>query len=146
LSAIAFLTPRLTYAQAERGELPSLFMKLHPVYGTPVFSIIFFAVVATTLAISGTFVWLVTVSVLARLASFVSTCLAVPILRRKNDSAGLRIPLGPAIPIAAVGFCIWLAAQASLRDLRDFFLACIAGAVLYVSQRERPVAQPPEAR
>jgi basic amino acid/polyamine antiporter, APA family len=136
LSAIAFLAPRLTYAQAERGDLPSLFAKLHPAYGTPVFSIIFFTVVATTLAISGTFVWLVTVSVLARLASFVTTCLAVPVLRRRNGSAGLRIPLGLTIPIAAVGFCIWLAAQASLGDLRDFFLACIAGAVLYVSRHQ----------
>ena len=135
LSAIAFLAPRLTYAQSERGELPSLFMKLHGAYGTPVFSIVFFTVVATALAVSGTFVWLVTVSVLARLASFVTTCLAVPILRRGNATTGVRIPFGPTIPIAAVGFCLWLAAQASLRDLRDFLLACIAGAVLYLSRR-----------
>jgi amino acid transporter len=135
LSSIALLAPRLTYAQAERGDLPAAFMKLHPVYDTPVFSIVFFTAIATMLAISGTFVWLVTVSVLARLASFITTCLAVPILRRTAGAPGLRIPLGPAIPIAAVLFCVWLGAQASFSDLRDFLLACIAGAILYLSCR-----------
>jgi amino acid transporter len=136
LSAIALLAPRLTYAQAERGDLPVLFMKVHPRYKTPVFSIVFFSVVAVTLAISGTFVWLVTVSVLARLANYITTCIAVPLLRQRfGTTPGFRIPLGATIPIAGVVFCIWLGAQASLVDLRDFAVACVVGAGLYLIRK-----------
>jgi amino acid transporter len=136
LSAIALLAPRITYAQAERGDLPALFMKVHPRYRTPVFSIVFFTVIAATLAISGTFVWLVTVSVLGRLANYITTCLAVPILRKRfRTTPGLRIPFGATIPIAGVLFCIWLGAQASFTDLRDFSIACIAGAGLYLARK-----------
>lgn len=136
LSAIALLAPRVTYAQAERGDLPALFMKVHSRYRTPVFSIVFFTVVAAALAISGTFVSLVTVSVLGRLANYITTCLAVPILRKRfGATPGLRIPFGTAIPIAGVVFCIWLGAQASLIDLRDFLIACVAGGGLYLVRK-----------
>jgi amino acid transporter len=136
LSAIALLAPRITYAQAERGDLPVLFMKVHPRYRTPAFSIMFFTVVAVTLAISGTFVWLVTVSVLGRLANYITTCLAVPVLRKRfGITPALRIPLGITIPIAGVVFCIWLGAQASYSDLRDFLIACVAGSGLYLARK-----------
>lgn len=138
LSAMTLTMPRMTYAFAERGDFPALFGKLHPVYRTPVVSIVFFLVIATILALSGTFVWLVTVSVVARLASYLVTCLAVPVLRKRSAALpGFKIPLGPVIPVAGVLLCIWLLTQAAAGDLRDFVLASAAGAVLYAARPRR---------
>src|SRR5207248_2163924 len=142
LSANALGAPRITYALAEHGDFPALFAKLHPAYGTPAISIAFFSVVAMILALSGTFVWLATVSVVARLATYLVTCLAVPALRRRSaQRSSFSIPLGPIIPIAGVLLSIWLFTQASSADLRAFVLACVAGAVLYLA-RPRALRSP----
>ena len=135
LSATALIAPRITYAFAERKDFPALFGKLHPDYGTPVVSIVFFSAIAAILALSGTFVWLVTVSVVARLASYLVTCLAVPILRKRSaEPPRFRVPLGSVIPIAGVLLCFWLFSQAAIGDLRNFALASIAGVLLYVAR------------
>ena len=130
--------PRMTYAFAERREFPAWFGKLHPVYGTPVVSIVFFAAAVSILALSGTFIWLVSVTVVARLASYLVTCLAVPVLRRRSTvPPAFKIPLGPVIPVVGAVLCIWLLTHATAGDLRTFGLASIAGAVLYVARPRR---------
>src|SRR5262249_34934050 len=78
LSGNALASPRVTYAFAEHRDVPALFGKVHPRYGTPVISIMFFCGIGGILAISGTFVWLAMMSVVARLATYLVTCLAVP--------------------------------------------------------------------
>ena len=52
-------TPRVTYAMAERGELPALAgPKCIASFATPASSILFFAAIVAALAVSGSFVWL----------------------------------------------------------------------------------------
>lgn len=143
LSASAVTNPRITYAFAERRDFPAVFGKLHPVYGTPVVSIVFFLAGATILAISGTFVWLVALSVVARLASYLVTCLAVPVLRKRLAAPpGFKVALGPVIPVVGVLLCIWLFTEAAISDLRAFALASLAGAVLYLARPRRAVRAP----
>jgi amino acid transporter len=138
LSANALITPRLTYAFAERGDFPALFAKLHPIYRTPVASIVLFTVVSMILAISGTFVWLVALSVVARLATYILTCLAVPALRKHSPGQpGFRLPMGPLIPLAGVLACLWLLSHASSTDLRVFVVAAMVGAGLYLLRTRR---------
>jgi amino acid transporter len=135
ISGSALVAPRITYALSERRDFPAFFRKIHPVYGTPVVSIVFFTIIAAILALSGTFVWLVTVSVLARLSAYLATCLAAPLLRKRfAESSPFKIPFGPVIPIVGVLLCIWLFTQAASRDLRNFAIACIGGAVLYLAR------------
>ena len=143
LSGSALGTPRMTYAFAERGDFPALFGKLHPVYKTPVVSIVFFSAGAIALALSGTFIWLAGVSVIARLASYVATCLSVPILRRRFAAQpSFKVPLGPLIPVLGLLLCIWLLTKAAPADLRTFCLALIAGAFLYTARPRRAVSPP----
>ena len=142
LSSNSLSTPRLTYAFAEQGDFPALFGKLHRFHRTPVVSIVFFTIVSAFLAISGTFVWLVTVSVVARLVSYLTTCLAVPFLRRRYaEESSFRIPLGPVIPAMGVLLCAWLIIHADARDIRAFALASVAGALLYLGRPRRVLAK-----
>jgi len=135
LSALVLVSPRLTLAFAERRDFPAFFGKLHPEYGTPVASIIFFTAIGSILAIYGSFQWLVIVSVLARLANYVVTCLAVTIMRRRfPESLRFRIPFGPVIPAIGVLLCVWLFGQAPLDSMKAFLVACLVGGFLYLAR------------
>lgn len=135
LSGTALIAPRLTYAFSQRKDFPALFGRLHPTYGTPVASIVLFAVVASVLAITGQFVWLATVSVIARLTSYLVTCLALPVLRKRSlEPPAFSVPLGSLVSMIGIALCVWLLAQATWTDLRAFAVACVAGSILYLAR------------
>ncbi len=135
LSALVLVSPRLTLAFAERRDFPAIFARLHPQYGTPVVSILFFTAIGSVLAIYGTFQWLVIVSVLSRLANYIVTCAAVPIMRRKSaEGPKFRIPLGFVIPGAGIVLCIWLFAQAPADSKIAFVGASVVGGLLYLAR------------
>src|SRR5208282_3691434 len=67
LSAKLLGMPRVTCALARGGDLPQLFAAVGPRFYTPWFSILFYAVAVWSLAMVGSFVWNVTLSVVARL-------------------------------------------------------------------------------
>jgi amino acid transporter len=71
-------TPRVTFAMAERRDLPAWLASVHPRFATPAASILFFAAVVALLAISGSFVWLAVVSTLARMIVYAATIVALP--------------------------------------------------------------------
>ena len=88
LHGIMTSTPRVTYAMAERGDLPAWFARVHPRFETPANSILFFAVLAAALAISGSFVWLAVISTLARMIVYAVTIAALP--RAPGQAASSR--------------------------------------------------------
>jgi basic amino acid/polyamine antiporter, APA family len=93
--------------------------------------------IALPLALTGSFVGLAALSVVARLATYLGTAAAVPVLRRKfPDAPGVvRIPGGPIIPIVAVLLCIVLAASATPRNLIAGAIAIVIGFVLWLMRR-----------
>src|SRR5262249_16985269 len=136
LSALVLVSPRLTLAFAERRDFPAFFGRLHPQFGTPVVSIIFFTVIGSILAIYGSFQWLVIVSVLARLLNYIVTCVALPVMRRRaSEPPRFRIPLGSAVAGLGILLCVWVFFQAPNDSRIAVLLASVVGAVLY---RARP--------
>lgn len=113
--AASFLTPRNIVAMADDKLLPSVLSKYNK-RGTPYAAIIFSAVLAMLIAVSGTFTQLAAISVVSRFTQYVPTCLAVIILRKKNPEkqSPLRIPFGPVIPIVSVIVSMWLITQSSM--------------------------------
>jgi amino acid transporter len=122
-------TPRVTFAMAERGELPAWLAKIHRGFDTPSASILFFAALVAVLAVSGSFVWLAVVSTLARMIVYAVTILALP-----------RAPERPAKltashwGISALGLliCILVAAQADAKAWLTLGVLAGAGLLLYV--------------
>lgn len=138
--------PRYLFALAEDGFGPRLLARVHPRFRTPANAVVLQALVALPLALTGTFVKLAALSVVARLATYIGTAAAVPILRRKLAAlpGTVRLPGGPLIPIAAVLVCLVLVGSAEPRNLVAGAIAIVAGLAIFLfRQREPPGVQSP---
>ncbi|MGH9494555.1 MAG: APC family permease [Candidatus Sulfotelmatobacter sp.] len=106
LSGNMLATPRITFALAERGDFPSFFGLIHSRFRTPYFSIFIFALLVWALALFGSFAGNATLSAGSRLFYYGAICAALPVLRRKQESAAqLRVPGGTFIALLGVLLC-----------------------------------------
>lgn len=63
------------------------------------------------LALTGSFKELAVLGVIARFLQYIPTCLAAIVFRlryRGQPRQGFTLPLGPVIPLATIGLCVWL--------------------------------------
>ncbi|GAA4724727.1 amino acid permease [Sphingomonas lutea] len=127
LHGIMAAVPRVTSAMGERGDLPAWFARVQRKYQTPANSILFFALFAGTLAVSGSFVWLAVVSTLARMIIYAVTIAALPRAPGKP-----RVTAGHwAIGAAGILVCVWAAAQADAKAWLTLGILSVAGVLLY---------------
>lgn len=128
---------RLPFAMAEQGQLPAVLAAVHPRYKTPVPSILLSAAIIMGLTLTSTYVYVLTISTIARLLVFAATCVSLPILRRTEQArpALFRLRGGLVIPAAALAFIVWLLASTSLKESRDVGIAALAGAIVYLIAR-----------
>jgi len=134
------VAPRLPFAMAERRELPRFLATTHRRFHTPHVAILLTAVLVLALTLSGTFVYAATISVIARLVSYATTCAALPVLRRSPGGrpAAFAVPFGPAVAVVSLLLVAWLLAQASGRQARDAAIAAAIGFAIYaVAARSR---------
>ena len=121
--------PRVTFALAKGGDLPQVFAAVSPRFHTPWFSILFYAAAVWGLAITGSFAWNVTLSVVARLFYYAVVCAALIALRRKQPlAAGFRLPGGQVLAVLGIGIAVVLATQVDLS--KSMILAATVGAAL----------------
>lgn len=128
LQGIMTAAPRVSYALGARGDLPAWFARVQPRFETPANSIIFFALVAGALAVSGSFVWLAVVSTLARMIVYAVTIAALPRAPQRKPVAAWHWIVG-ALGIAV---CAWAAAQADAKAWITLGALAAAGLLLYV--------------
>ena len=129
--------PRYLFAMAHDGFGPRVLARVHPRWRTPYVAIPTQTSLAFVLALSGSFVQLALLSVVARLAMYIGTAAAVPVLRRKfpRTEETIVLPGGPAIPIAALLLCLVFLAGAEPRNLVMGAIALVVGAVIYALRR-----------
>ena len=139
-SAVILVGPRILYALAEGGQLPSALARVHSRYRTPHVAVIVFALAAWVIALYGNFAQLVMVSAIARLFFSATTCLAVPVLRRKMPDAKRRfkVPGGILIPGLAALISIWLLTGINQAQAIAGVAALLVGAALYLLFRRPP--------
>jgi APA family basic amino acid/polyamine antiporter len=147
LNVLLLSGSRLVFAMAERDELPPRLAEIHARFRTPVLSILLTAAVMLILTLSGTFIYLLTLSTLSRLATYIVTCSSVPVLRRRASAPSARflLPGGVAIASLAIVVCLWLLSNSNLREARDTFIAVVAGLAVYAANRmhRRKLAEKP---
>jgi basic amino acid/polyamine antiporter, APA family len=135
--------PRYLYALAESGNLPAVFAKIHPRYRTPHVAILTQTAAALALMLTGTAEELAVLSAIARLATYIGTAAAIPVLRRKLPSTPrtIRLPGGPLIPIAALAICALFLSAAETKNWIAGGIALAVGALIYfLSRRGRRAA------
>lgn len=144
-SATTLAGPRYLYALARDGYGPRWLAWVHPRFRTPAAALLFQGAVALPLALTGTFAGLAALSVIARLATYLGTAAAVPVLRRKlgDRPGGFRLPGGPTIPIAAILVSLALVASAGRRNLLAAAVALGVGLVIYALRRKPTEPAPP---
>ena len=130
--------PRYLFALANDGYGPRALAAIHPKYRTPAVSIITLSVVSLVLALTGSFVQLALLSIIARLTTYIGTAAAVPILRRKfgNRPNVVRLPGGMTIPVLALLLSLAFLASAEWRNLVAGLIALVIGAILYRFRRD----------
>ncbi len=117
LSANMLAVPRITFALAENRDFPQIFAAIHPRFRTPYFSIFLFAVLTWIFAAVGSFAWNVTLSAVARLFCYGTTCGALLVFRRTRPGAALfRMPGGQLLGLFGVLICAGLLTQVDLNQ------------------------------
>ncbi|MEO7068574.1 MAG: APC family permease [Rhodanobacter sp.] len=125
--------PRYLLALADDGFGPAVLTRIHPRFRTPAIAIVVIGVLSLALALSGSFVQLALLSVVARLFGYLATAISVLVLRKRHghrDSA-LQLIGGPVIPIAATLLSLALMASAGVKNLVAAAVALVIGALIY---------------
>ncbi len=136
-SNVTLSGPRYLFALSSDRYGPQWLARLHPIYRSPANAIVLQTAVVLALALSGSFAVLAALSVMARIATYIGTAAAVPILRRRLGvrPGAVRLPLGPSIPIAALVLAVALLASATRAELLLTGGALIAGSVVFACRR-----------
>ncbi|HUP63386.1 MAG TPA: APC family permease [Thermoanaerobaculia bacterium] len=108
---------------------------VHPRFHTPTVAIAIHATLALAMALAGSFRTLALLSTVARLATYLMTCLAVPRLRKLNE--GFRTP-GLIVPILGILVSLAFVAALDAKKLIAGAIGLATGALVYALTRKRP--------
>jgi len=135
----ASMTPgtRLLFSMGDDRQLPHPLAYVHSRYRTPVIAILVTAVAILALAISGSFIYLVKVTLIARLSIYAITCVTLPIFRRMQDApvAHFTLPGGTVVAIVSAILCVSFLANSSMSELLDVSIAMALGLALFMVTR-----------
>ncbi|MGH8074699.1 MAG: APC family permease [Lysobacter sp.] len=132
------LGPRYLHALAMDGYGPRALADIHPRFRTPAVAIVTLGVLSLALALTGSFVQLALLSVVARLFTYIGTATSVLMLHKRygNQPGAMRLPGGPLIPVVALLLSIGLLASAKIENLVAGAIALLVGAVIYRFRRK----------
>ncbi|MCB2068034.1 MAG: APC family permease [Erythrobacter sp.] len=129
--------PRLSYGMAEQGALPRWFAKVHPRFGTPSNAILFYGVAAVAFGLWEGFAVLAVAGTLIRLITYLITCLALPVLEKRD---GGIVPLHFACVVLALVGTLFVGSFAPLQAWIVLAGIVTLGTVLYfIAARQQPV-------
>jgi len=139
MGATMLAAPRLPYAMAEQGELPRILAATHHRFRTPWVGILISAAFMLALSLSNSFVGALTISTVTRIITYISTCIALLVLRRRPDASGavFRAPMGEAFAVIAVVTCLWLLSSVTWSEVRLVGIAALVGLALFALRRLR---------
>jgi APA family basic amino acid/polyamine antiporter len=135
LSLIILGSARIPFAMAEQGQLPRILASTHKRFHTPHLTTLLSAAVMLVVTISGTFIYALTISTIARLLAYASTCAALPKLRGMSDApqARFKVPAGIIVSIAALVLAGWLLSNSGWNEARDAGIAAALGLLIYLA-------------
>src|SRR5436190_9634205 len=87
---------RMLFAMSEQRDLPPVFEKTSKRFKTPIVAILFTSFVILILTVQSSFLTALTIATITRLLVYATTCLALPVFRRRTDmpTAPFSVPFG----------------------------------------------------
>ncbi len=136
-SAILLVGPRMLYALAQGGQLPRIFGRIHPRFRTPSVAVILFTAATIALAVSGTFAALAALNAIGRLLYSITTCAAVPILRRRYPASERKFTLPGGWLLPALGILASLVLLSGISTTQALIggAGLLSGAIVYSARR-----------
>jgi amino acid transporter len=137
ISNTTLFGPRYLYALSTDGYGPAVLGRVHPRWRTPDMAILLQFVLSLALALSGSFVELALLSVLARIFTYLGTAASLLVLRKRlaGREGAFELPGGPLVPLAAIALSLTLLSATSWRNLAAAGVAVLAGAVIFALRR-----------
>jgi basic amino acid/polyamine antiporter, APA family len=114
---------------------------VHPRFHTPTVAIVIHSIAALIIALAGSFAELALLSTVARLATYLATCLALPRLRKLNPGFRTR---GLFVPILGTGVSLVFIVNLDGPKVVRAAVALAVGCVVYFLSR--PTIHPPESQ
>ncbi len=101
---------RIPFAMAEQKELPQILAKTHARFKTPYVSLIVTAILILILTIQSSFISALTISTIARLIVYATTCASLPVFRSRADApkAEFLSRFGIIASILSLLLIVWL--------------------------------------
>ncbi|HSE23317.1 MAG TPA: amino acid permease [Pyrinomonadaceae bacterium] len=126
--------PRILFAMAEQGQLPGVLAATHRRFRTPHFAILISAVVILVVTLEGTFMSTLTISTVIRLLCYISTCISLPVLRRKADVPLPRFsaPAGIVVACLATALSVLVLCNSAAQELRQVAVVGSLGIVIFL--------------
>ena len=126
---------RIIYAMGERRELPGAMAATHKRFKTPYVSLLLNAAIILGLTIWASFITAVAIATITRLMVYATTCIALPIFRRRDttgNEAAFKAPLGILAAVLSVGLIVWLLTNVDFsREGLPILVAAGVGLVIY---------------
>lgn len=140
VSAMTWTGPRIYYAMARDGFLPSVFSDTHQTSHAPIRSIVLQSLWVTVLVLSGTFEQLIIYSGIIIIAFSALTVGAVIILRRKHPQLArpYRVPFYPILPMLymlVAGVILFFLSTEKPGETLWAFLTLVAGIPFYLMMK-----------
>ncbi|MFN6964304.1 MAG: APC family permease [Pyrinomonadaceae bacterium] len=129
---------RLLFSLADQRHLPNVLAKTHERTKTPWVSIVLTSLVILVLTIQSSFLTAVAIATITRLLVYATTCLALPIFRRRDDVAPalFRVAGGVVAAILSVGLIAWLLTNVDWKkEGWPILAAAVLGLLIYLANR-----------
>lgn len=134
LNAILLVGSRLLFALSHEGQLPQVLSTINDRYRTPAIALFIFTFLSLILAITGSFIYAITITAIIRTVMYAMVCGALIKLRIKdatNNEPYYKIPFGMLFATTGILFSIWLFSSSQLVEMRDVIICIALGAIIY---------------
>jgi amino acid transporter len=86
------------------------------------------------LALSTSFLGALTINTVIRIITYISTCAALLVLRRRPAAppAAFRVPFGGALAVVAALTCLWLISSVTAKEAGMVAVAALIGLALFL--------------
>ncbi len=128
---------RMLFAMSEQNDLPPVFASTIQRFKTPYVAIIFTSLVTLVLTIQSSFLTALTIATITRLIVYATTCFALPVFRRRGQSAApFTLPFGNAISGLSILLIIWLLTNVDFaKEGLAILITALIGLIFYACFR-----------